>query len=258
MNQTNTALELQIATTRILRWRIPLFLALIANIAILARLAFAPAGAVAAQPTTTTVPCTHHSPALAPTSTTPTEQLARSSTTPKTTTSDITAHTLTVPRVDRQALRTPGQHASLTVQPSTSIGESNESTPPDNLSATPAQTVPLNMSDYLPDLSDLADRWWPVLESTAEAAAQLAAAQQAQTGGLSISNAAENRVPVSFLLDGRVYTLHPGESHQFPAATSWNIQFHRGGTFGNADEPLAPGEYQFVVGADGWKLQPTR
>ena len=258
MNKTNSALELQKATTRILRWRIPLFIALIANVAILARLAVAPAGAAAGQPMATTVPVAPHSPALRPSNTTPAVQPVQSSVAPKTTTSNIAEHALPIPQVDRQTLRTPGPHMPATEKPSTSIVGPTEPALQVDLTAHPAHAAPLNVSDYMPDLSDLADRWWPALESTAEAAAQFAAAQHPQAGELAIGNYSQNGVPVSFLLDGRVYTLHPGESHLFPLGTSWNIQFHRGGALGNISEPLTPGKYQFVVGADGWTLQPAR
>jgi hypothetical protein len=222
MNQTNTALEFSNATRRILRWRIPLFFALIANIAFLARLAFVPTGAVAAQPEPASASIANRSPALQPSDSDPVNPLGRTSAPATTATSDIATHALSVPEMDLNAM----------------------------------------VSDYLRHVSDLASRWWPAIESVAEAAARHAATQQPLTqqpplGHLSIGNGQQNGVPVSFVLDGRVYTLHPGESHQFPVGTSWSIQFHRGGAFGNASEAVTPGEYQFVVGPDGWALRPA-
>ena len=228
MNQTNTALEFSDATRRILRWRIPLFFALIANIAILARLAFLPAGAAASQPEAASASLANRSPALQPSDSDPANPTGRSSASATTATSDIATHALNAPEMDLKAM----------------------------------------VSDYLPDVSDMASRWWPAIESAAEAAGRLAATQQPpaqqpstqqpRLGHLSIGNVQQNGVPVSFVLDGRVYTLHPGESHQFPVGTSWSIQFHRGGAFGNASEPLTPGEYQFAVGPDGWALRSAR
>jgi hypothetical protein len=277
MNQTNTALEFSNATRRILRWRIPLFFALIANIAFLARLAFVPTGAVAAQPEPASASIANRSPALQPSDSDPVNPLGRSSTSATTATSDIATHALSVPEVDLNAMQMAGPSVSPLVATSTLVAGASEPAAKTNLPTAPSHATTSEVLDYLPDVSDLATRWWPVIESVAEAAARHAATQQPLTqqpltqqpltqqpltqqpplGHLSIGNGQQNGVPVSFVLDGRVYTLHPGESHQFPVGTSWSIQFHRGGAFGNASEAVTPGEYQFVVGPDGWALRPA-
>jgi hypothetical protein len=76
--------------------------------------------------------------------------------------------------------------------------------------------------------------------------------------GLTIRNALENEEPVSFLVNGRVCELRPGEAHEFAADTSWTVQFHRGGSFGNAKQTLTPGDYRFVVTDQGWDLGANR
>ncbi len=268
MNQTNTALEFSNATRRILRWRIPLFFALIANIAFLGRLAFVPAGAVAAQPETASASIANRSPALQPSDSDPANPIGRTSASATTATSDIATHALNAPEMDLKAIQMAGPSVSPPVAPSTPVAGASEPAAKTNLPTTPSHATASEVPDYLPDVSDLATRWWPAIESVAEAAARHAAtqqppaqqppAQQPPLGHLSIGNVQQNGVPVSFVLDGRVYTLHPGESHQFPVGTSWSIQFHRGGAFGNASEAVTPGEYQFVVGPDGWALRPDR
>jgi hypothetical protein len=72
---------------------------------------------------------------------------------------------------------------------------------------------------------------------------------------LTIRNARENEGPVSFLVNGRVCELQPGEAHEFAAGTSWNVQFHRGESFGNAEQTLGPGTFCFVVTDQGWDLE---
>ena len=76
--------------------------------------------------------------------------------------------------------------------------------------------------------------------------------------GLTIRNALENEGPVSFLVNGRVCELQPGEAHEFAAGTSWTVQFHRGESFGNAEQTLAPGVFRFVVTDQGWDLEAAR
>ncbi|MHB0955562.1 MAG: hypothetical protein ACYC0X_04210 [Pirellulaceae bacterium] len=71
---------------------------------------------------------------------------------------------------------------------------------------------------------------------------------------LTMRNAQENEGPVIFLVDGRVCELQPGEAHEFAAGTSWRVQFHRGGSFGNVERTLAPGNYRFVITHQGWDL----
>jgi hypothetical protein len=76
--------------------------------------------------------------------------------------------------------------------------------------------------------------------------------------GLTIRNARENEGPVSFLVNGRVCELQPGEAHEFAAGTSWTVQFHRGESFGNAEQTLGPGIFCFVVTVQGWDLEAAR
>lgn len=263
MNQSNSAHELEMATTRMLRWRIPLFVALIINIAVLTRLAFAPAGAVAAlpvpQPKSVVQSVVQPGGAL-PTADTPAVGLPvpSASAAPTTASADAAAPAEPTPQTDLSAMHRSDSSAPLSADFATAVVEPRAFTATSDGSTTAAHPAPLPMTDYMPDWTDLADRWWPVLEATAQAALQAAASQPSQAGELTIGNVSQNGAPVSFLVEGRVYTLHPGESHQFPLGTSWNIQFHRGGAFGNTSAELTPGKYQFVVGTTGWALQPVR
>jgi len=232
MNQTNPAVELKIATSRLLRWRIPLFLALIANISLAARMAFLPVGAVAAQPTIAVAPTATHKPAGTSTDLGPATPSGAPQTSPETSAIDIAKYALSASQTESRA------------------------NPPASATSSPAQKPSTHVLEYVPALTELATDWWPAVESAAEAAGRVAAAQLPQAGGLTISNRQQNGVPVSFLVDGRVYTLHPGESHLFPVGTSWELQFHRGGPFGTTRESFPPGTYQFVAGPEGWTLQP--
>ncbi|MHB8969330.1 MAG: hypothetical protein ACYC3X_03900 [Pirellulaceae bacterium] len=76
--------------------------------------------------------------------------------------------------------------------------------------------------------------------------------------GLTIRNASENKETVRFLINGRVCELQPGEAHDFAAGTAWNVKFHRGESFGNAQQTLVPGIYRFVVTDQGWDLESHR
>ena len=75
--------------------------------------------------------------------------------------------------------------------------------------------------------------------------------------GLTLRNALENGGPVRFLVNGRAQELWPGEAHEFAAGVSWDVQFHRGDAFGNQQRTLAPGDDRFVVTDQGWDLEPV-
>ena len=68
-------------------------------------------------------------------------------------------------------------------------------------------------------------------------------------------NPSDSGGAVSFKVNGRVCELWPGEAHVFTLGDTWDIQYHRGGSFGNARRQLAQGVYRFVVTDHGWDLE---
>ena len=62
--------------------------------------------------------------------------------------------------------------------------------------------------------------------------------------------------PLSYSLNGHVYTIQPGYSQTFPNDRAWTIEFKRGGDDSEvASYPLNSGLYTFVAGPRGWDLQ---
>jgi hypothetical protein len=72
--------------------------------------------------------------------------------------------------------------------------------------------------------------------------------------GLVLLNPQETGGSVSYLLNGQVQSLRPGQKQELPGAQSWRIQFHRGDDFGNAEHTLTSGTYAFRVSKQGWEL----
>jgi hypothetical protein len=79
---------------------------------------------------------------------------------------------------------------------------------------------------------------------------------QATDGQLVLANPEFNEVPVSFLVDGAVHTLDPGQSQVLAAGSARLIRYHRGLTFGSDRHEVSEGRYAFVATAQGWTLQP--
>lgn len=62
--------------------------------------------------------------------------------------------------------------------------------------------------------------------------------------------------PLSYSLNGHVYTIKPGYSQTFPNDRNWTIEFKRGDDVSEvASYPLSTGIYTFVAGENGWDLQ---
>ena len=62
--------------------------------------------------------------------------------------------------------------------------------------------------------------------------------------------------PLSYSLNGHVYTIQPGYSQTFPNDRAWTIEFKRGGDDSEvASYALNSGLYSFVAGPSGWDLQ---
>ncbi|NLX55789.1 MAG: hypothetical protein GXY58_11800 [Planctomycetaceae bacterium] len=72
---------------------------------------------------------------------------------------------------------------------------------------------------------------------------------------LVLHNVPQSGGPVRFVVNGQVYELMPGESREFTTGSSWDVQFHRGESFGDARRQLACGVYSFVITEQGWDLQ---
>lgn len=62
--------------------------------------------------------------------------------------------------------------------------------------------------------------------------------------------------PLSYSLNGHVYSIQPGYVQTFRDDRPWTLQFKRGGEGSEiASYPLQAGTYTFAVGANGWELQ---
>ncbi len=220
MNKIPELDDLEIEARRLLRYRIPLMLAVVVNFALLIRV--------------------------------PAAQLA----------------------AERSAAPAHGSPAPLdTAPPPGPAGPSESCAAQPELA--PPQTRPAdNPRPTLLDTLAPADRWTATLRAF-EAAwraqqpavrALLSRAATAQPASdppdlqstsrrLVLRNPLDNGGPVRLLVNGRVQELMPGESHEFTAGASWDVQFHRGDSFGNEQCTLAPGDYRFVVTEQGWHLE---
>lgn len=71
---------------------------------------------------------------------------------------------------------------------------------------------------------------------------------------IQIVNPMENRVALSFTLNGTQTTLQPGETRDLQNDRQWVIQFDRGAQFGTASYSLDSGVYTFAGTSNGWEL----
>jgi hypothetical protein len=71
---------------------------------------------------------------------------------------------------------------------------------------------------------------------------------------LAIFNPADTGATLSFLVNGELVVLQPGEHREFNGSSSWQIDFHRGGDFGNASRVVTHGKYRFSATNSGWAL----
>ena len=71
-------------------------------------------------------------------------------------------------------------------------------------------------------------------------------------GRVTIKNACSQEVSVAFLVDGKEAQLDDGASQSFSGAQV--VDFDRGGDFGSVRMELIPGDYEFVIGDNGWQL----
>jgi hypothetical protein len=59
---------------------------------------------------------------------------------------------------------------------------------------------------------------------------------------------------IHYLADGAGFSLYPSQMHQLDAEHKLRVEFHRGGTYGDAVHDLGPGTYAFQVTENGWDL----
>ena len=69
-----------------------------------------------------------------------------------------------------------------------------------------------------------------------------------------IVNPSSNTNTLNYILNGKSYTIQPGQSQPLAAGQTWVVEFDRGGTFGNGRYTLSGGTYTFTPTAQGWEL----
>lgn len=74
------------------------------------------------------------------------------------------------------------------------------------------------------------------------------------TANIQVVNPPDNRIALSFTLNGQTMTLQPGQTRDLQSDRSWVIEFDRGGQFGLARYSLQPGAYVFTPSDRGWEL----
>ena len=75
---------------------------------------------------------------------------------------------------------------------------------------------------------------------------------------LRLVNPSETGGDVHYAVDGKSFSLRPGEYHELPREAARQIDFHRGDDFGYAKQVLREGTYVFSVGKAGWDLAPGK
>ena len=71
---------------------------------------------------------------------------------------------------------------------------------------------------------------------------------------LVLRNAQRSTGRIQYLVDGQLYALEPQKMQRFEGIEPRRIQFHRGGSFGNAEQVLTAGTYRFLATPQGWEL----
>lgn len=69
-----------------------------------------------------------------------------------------------------------------------------------------------------------------------------------------VANPMKNDASISFVADGRRFTLAPGYQQVVRRGGTVEVRFDRGGSFGTARYTLRNGSFQFLVGDEGWNL----
>lgn len=71
---------------------------------------------------------------------------------------------------------------------------------------------------------------------------------------LTLHNPHRSGGQIYYMVDGKVYSLYPGQAHELEGGPTWLVEFHRGGSFGDVIETLSGGSYVFQVSDNGWTL----
>ncbi len=74
----------------------------------------------------------------------------------------------------------------------------------------------------------------------------------------SVRNPTENHGMVSFLVDGKIYSLASGQSRTFSTTEEQTVRFDRGADFGAANQKVRQGQFKFTVTDTGWHLVPAK
>ncbi len=99
----------------------------------------------------------------------------------------------------------------------------------------------------------------PAISSRKDSNSELRSAENLRDAGerterIVLVNSKTNDLPVSFLANGNVQTLEPGDEYTKINETIV-IRYDRGGQLGTAEQILEPGRYRFDVSSEsGWKL----
>jgi hypothetical protein len=72
---------------------------------------------------------------------------------------------------------------------------------------------------------------------------------------ITVQNASNRNVAVTFLMDAQDVALRDGEVRSFTGRSSRVVEFDRGGEFGAARYDLNAGDYEFVITDNGWDLR---
>jgi hypothetical protein len=72
---------------------------------------------------------------------------------------------------------------------------------------------------------------------------------------LVLVNPSDSGGEVRYLLNEYSFMMPPGHSQRLAADRDWQIRFHRGGGFADAELVLRSGVYEFRADEGGWKLQ---
>jgi hypothetical protein len=75
--------------------------------------------------------------------------------------------------------------------------------------------------------------------------------------GIHIVNPARNQVPITFVIDGKPYTLDSGRRLELAPGTARSIRFDRGGRFGSGLYGLDALVFTFTPTQRGWELYQT-
>jgi hypothetical protein len=114
----------------------------------------------------------------------------------------------------------------------------------------PAPPATLNHSPYSSTTTPAAS---PSASLAANSAPSIAGGT-ANDDRIVIRNSAGAQLPVSFLIDGQDVELGEGATRTFVGKTQRTIQYDRGGRFGNTQQDLTGGQYEFRITASGWDL----